>query len=296
MVCASASCGARFPVVDGVPVLLDERTSVFDVARVTAGDPSRGARRPSRARRIVRAVAPSISANPLAARNYATFARLLEERSPSARVLVIGAGTRGRGIEALARHGSLELVESDIALGPNIVLVCDGHTLPFADGAFDGVVVQAVLEHVVDPQRCVAEIHRVLAHDGLVYAETPFMQQVHGGSHDFTRFTHLGHRRLFRDFQELHSGAACGPGMALAWSVRYFLLGWVTSRFARGVVKAVSALATFWLKYIDYLLIAKPGALDGAAGVYFLGRKSAEPLSDRALLALYRGAIRTSPY
>ncbi len=84
------------------------------------------------------------------------------------------------------------------------------------DESFDGVICQAVLEHVLDPYRCVEEIHRVLRPNGLVYAETPFMQQVHGGTHDFTRFTHLGHRRLFRKFAEVDSGVVCGPGMALA--------------------------------------------------------------------------------
>ena len=50
------------------------------------------------------------------------------------------------------------------------------------------------------------EIYRVLKSDGIVYIETPFMQQVHGGKYDFTRFTYLGHRRLFARFQEIESG------------------------------------------------------------------------------------------
>jgi hypothetical protein len=100
-------------------------------------------------------------------------------------------------------------------------------------------VAQAVLEHVLDPWRCVEELHRVLASGGLVYAETPFMQQVHEGRFDFTRFTHLGHRRLFRRFEELDSGAVGGPGMALAWSWRYFLWS-----FARGPLSG-SLLTTF---------------------------------------------------
>ena len=37
------------------------------------------------------------------------------------------------------------------------------------------MLVQAGLEHVRDPWQVVAEIHRVLKDDGLVYAETPFM-------------------------------------------------------------------------------------------------------------------------
>jgi SAM-dependent methyltransferase len=151
------------------------------------------------------------------------------------------------------------------------------------------VIVQAVLEHVVDPYRCVREVHRVLKTGGLVYAETPFMQQVHGRQFDFTRFTLLGHRRLFREFEELDSGAACGPGMALAWSFQYFLLSFSTTRSVRVVLRGVSSFATFFLKYFDRFLIDRPGALDAASGFYFLGRRCERSLSDKELITLYRG-------
>ncbi len=49
------------------------------------------------------------------------------------------------------------------------------------------------------------EIHRVLKDDGIVYADTPFMQQVHEGAYDFTRFTLSGHRWLFKNFALLDS-------------------------------------------------------------------------------------------
>ena len=71
-----------------------------------------------------------------------------------------------------------------------------------------------MLEHVLEPELVVAEIHRVLMPDGLVYAGTPFMQQVHEGPYDFMRFTESGHRWLFRRFERLASGATGGPGAA----------------------------------------------------------------------------------
>jgi hypothetical protein len=131
----------------------------------------------------------------------------------------------------------------------------------------------------------------VLKPRGLVYAETPFMQQVHGGAYDFTRFTHLGHRRLFRRFEELSSGAVCGPGMTLAWSYRYFLMSFARSRWARSLASAFASVTSFWLPYFDDLLIDRPAALDGASGCYFLGRRSERSLSDRELVKLYRGSI-----
>ena len=50
-----------------------------------------------------------------------------------------------------------------------------------ADASVDGVIVQAVLEHVLDPRTVAAEVERVLRPRGMVYAETPLMQQVHEG-------------------------------------------------------------------------------------------------------------------
>jgi SAM-dependent methyltransferase len=189
-------------------------------------------------------------------------------------------------------HPDIELVDSDVTFGPRTKLVFDAHSIPFEDNSFDGVIVQAVLEHVVDPWRCVEEIHRVLKEDGLVYAETPFMQQVHLGRYDFTRFTHLGHRRLFRKFEEIESGAVCGPAMALAWSYRYFLLSFTTSSFLRRLIEAFARLTSFFLTYLDYLLIDKPGTLDAASGYYFIGKKSDLVLPDKSLIKLYKGLFQ----
>jgi hypothetical protein len=149
-----------------------------------------------------------------------------------------------------------------------------------------------VLEHVADPCRCVAEIWRVLGEEGLVYAETPFMQQVHLGAYDFTRFTHLGHRRLFRQFDQISSGVTCGPGMALAWACEYFLLSFARRPASRAVIRGFVRLTLFWLKYFDYYLRRMPGSFDAASGYFFLGKKSHRCLSDRELIRLYRGALR----
>ena len=64
--------------------------------------------------------------------------------------------------------------------------------MPFKE--IDLVIIQAVLEHVMYPNKVVSEIYRVLKNDGLIYSETPFMQQVHEGPYDFSRFTESGHR------------------------------------------------------------------------------------------------------
>jgi SAM-dependent methyltransferase/uncharacterized protein YbaR (Trm112 family) len=287
--CAEASCRRAYPVAAGVPVLIDERKSVFtpaEVARALLGTPSAPT---GSGRALVRAMTPAISRNVKAAANFERLSRLLRD-SASRRVLVVGGGLRGEGFGALLETPGLELLQTDVAPGPHTGLICDAHDLPFADASFDAVVAQAVLEHVLDPGACVEQIHRVLRPGGLVYAETPFMQQVHEGAHDFTRFTHLGHRRLFRRFDELDSGAVGGPGMALAWAWRYFLWSFARGPLSGSLLTTFASFSSFFLKAFDRRLIDRPRALDAAAGVYFLGRRSERTLSDRDLVAGYRGA------
>jgi hypothetical protein len=150
---------------------------------------------------------------------------------------------------------------------------------------------------VVDLQRCVEQCFRVLKpsghvlkSSGLTYAETPLMQQVHGGCYDFTRYTLLGHRRLFRRFTEIESSAPCGPGMALALSHRYFLLSF-TLFHGRQIVSALAWFTSFFLRFFGPFLIDKPRALDAVSGVYLLGRKSDSVLGDREFLRIYKGLL-----
>ncbi len=290
--CTHPGCGASYPVRQQVPVLINESNSLFSIAGVLAGSERAFPQPRHPVREALSALAPTLSSNLVGTRNYEAFAREVRALNAPARVLVLGSRVAGSGMEILADRDDLELVESDVEVGPRPAVVLDAHDIPFEDDTFDGVIVQAVLEHVVDPVRCVAEIRRVLRPQGIVYAETPFMQQVHEGAYDFTRFTHLGHRRLWRDFEELDSGVACGPGMALAWAWRYFLLSFTRRPLARTVASAAARGTAFWLKYCDRFLAQRPGAFDAASGFYFLGRKCNTRLADRQLPHLYRGGMR----
>jgi len=288
--CMNSLCQNFFPIVDGVPVLLDESSSVFS-KQDFVNHSDTFFRTQNKLVKLAIKLMPKIGRNIKSRANYLKFSKLLTEENVNPKVLILGGGIEGQGMEEIMSLSAIEFIGSDVFFGPNTALICDAHAIPFDDRTFDGLIVQAVLEHVVDPYRCVEEIYRVLKDDGLVYAETPFIQQVHAGRYDFSRFTHLGHRRLFRRFEELCSGAVCGPGMALAWSYKYFLLSFVKTRLARSCVNAFASISAFWLKYFDSYLIDKPGALDAASGYYFMGRKSKEIISDRELIKLYRGGF-----
>jgi SAM-dependent methyltransferase len=278
----------RFPLVDGVPVLLNEANSLFKIADLTQRRQTTY-RNTSRLKRTLRHLIPSISLNVKAVENFKVFFSQLLAETESPRVLVIGGAVAGAGFASLPPQ--ITMVETDVALGPQTSLICDAHDLPFQNETFDGVVAQAVLEHVLDPALCVREIHRVLKRGGAVYAETPFMQQVHAGRYDFTRFTHLGHRYLFRHFAEIASGPACGPGMVLAWSYCYFLQSFFRHKLLGQAAFAFGSVTGFWLKYLDYFLVGRPNAYDAASGYFFLGRTTDDELSGDELIRSYKGMI-----
>jgi SAM-dependent methyltransferase len=197
-------------------------------------------------------------------------------------VLVIGGGAIGAGADHLYNTQGIQVVGTDVYASTNTNVVADGHFLPFQNETFDAVWIQAVLEHVLDPSVVVGEIHRVLKPGGIVYADTPFIQQVHEQAYDFTRFTLSGHRWLFRRFEEIDSGAVGGAGKALVWSIRYVALSMgLSTRLA-----TLMALPFFWLRFIDYF--AKPGPKsDAASGVFFFGRRSETELIAKDMLQYY---------
>ena len=287
MTCSSATCGHTYPIVDGIPIMLNEANSVFMTADFVSNRDTYFARS-SRITRMLTRLLPSLGGSLNAAQRYKRFLEHISLRKDPF-VLVLGGSVVGEGIRAVLDDPRLSVIETDVAFGPRTKLVSDAHDIPFGDETFDAVIAQAVLEHVVDPFRCVEEIHRVLKPEGIVFAEIPFMQQVHGGRYDFTRFTQLGNRRLFRRFEELEMSVCGGPGMALAWSFQYFLLSFVRRRKTRLLIKACVRLTLFWLKYWDRYLYRKGGSYDAASGLHFLGQKSNHILADRDLIQLYRG-------
>lgn len=281
--CANPSCTiGSFPTIGTTPALIDFEDSIVSRRDLEAAD---GASPLSRSRNLARRLREwAAGPNREAAANCETF--LARCRAfPNARVLIVGGGGRGSGTEALYAARDICLVGTDVYASPDVEIIADGHRLPFADASFHGVWVQAVLEHVVAPERVVAEIDRVMVEGGIVYAETPFLQPVHERAYDFTRYTRSGHRWLFRRFAEIGSGTIGGPAESLLWSIRYL----ARALFRSEKIGSAFAVAFFWVRYLDRL-IGETWRADAATGVFFLGSKQlGETIAQRDLVDYFPG-------
>lgn len=289
--CDNNGCAREYPVCKGVPVLICEERSLFSLDDFVSGDGvttmdvrmAQPVGFGARLKSILSRMLPDKSRSICDYRPTDMLVDLLEENA-AAHVLVIGAGEASFGPQA-----GVNLVYSDVTVGPVTDVVADAHDLPFAGDAFDAVIAVAVIEHVVDPYRVAAEVTRVLKPNGIVYANTPFMQQVHLGRYDFTRFTHLGHRFLWRRFDEIRSGVSNGPGMVISWGVEYFIRSAVTSKKLESLILYPARLLTWPFRFADKFLGNKQGSYDGASAYYFVGKKRDTALSDREMLQTYRG-------
>lgn len=75
-------------------------------------------------------------------------------------------------------------------------LYADAQSLPLSDGSVDHSLLLDVLEHIRDPDRCLAELHRTLKRGGSLTIQVPFLYPVHDAPLDFSRWTRFGLLRL----------------------------------------------------------------------------------------------------
>lgn len=279
----SEACRCEYKIVNGFPLVVDFENSIFrreHFSALTSAVKRRSYAGFTMFLKSVVATSHSVTND-----NIQYLRNLLDQSSGPYNILVVGGGTIGHGMKELYSLQQYKVVSFDIYASPESHFVADAHDIPLPNNCFDAVIIQAVLEHVIEPSVVVEEIYRVLKPSGLVYSETPFMQHVHEGAYDFTRFTELGHRYLFKKFQHIRAGALSGAGTQLQWSLEYFFRSLFRSRKLGKLVK----LCFFWLQYLDRL-IPLPYNVDAASGVFFLGRKSTLELSKADIIALYQGA------
>jgi SAM-dependent methyltransferase len=116
-----------------------------------------------------------------------------------------------------------EYVGVDIVENPAADLLGPVEALPVADGSYDLVLCNQVLEHCDDSAQAVRELARVTAPGGRVLASTHGVMVYHPSPNDLWRWTHVGLARLFEangDWQDVTvrpgAGTVACLGMLIA--------------------------------------------------------------------------------
>src|SRR6187551_833147 len=106
----------------------------------------------------------------------------------SGRILNAGCGRcdltaylRSNGVSVITRY-DIASDEPDVILGPL-------ESMPFADESFDSALCNVALEHVVDAERAIRELARVVRKGGHVVVAVPFLQPYHPSPGDSRRYS-----------------------------------------------------------------------------------------------------------
>ncbi len=229
-----------------------------------------------------------IGENKFSNENYQYLKKnLLKEQ----KVLVIGGGTQGDGSKSFydrCKNLNISLEIIDIYKSNECTIIADAHYLPYKDKCFDFVIIQAVLEHVAFPYIVVDEIKRVLKNGGIVYSEMPFMQNVHEGPYDFTRYSHSGHRLLFREFDEIKSGVHQGAFSSLLFISSNTISSFTRIKFLGPILRLLFSRIS---RFMDSLMDNKDN-VDIACGTFLICSKrnsKNEKVNNKWITEFYRG-------
>jgi SAM-dependent methyltransferase len=131
------------------------------------------------------------------------FQPLDQELQPVARYFsgrMLNAGSGSRDVtEFLRGNGVSDLTSYDISSDDPAVVLGPIESMPFDDASFDSALCNAVLEHIVDPERAMAELARVVRKGGHIVATVPFLQPYHPCPGDYRRYTADGLAQLGRN-------------------------------------------------------------------------------------------------
>lgn len=113
--------------------------------------------------------------------------------------LVLDAGSGRAPYRDLFAHARYETADFLAVKGKTYTeqdYVCDLAEIPVEDARFDHVLLTQVLEHIPEPARVLAELHRVLKPGGTLWLTAPLFYVEHERPYDFFRYTQFGLRHL----------------------------------------------------------------------------------------------------
>lgn len=168
-----------------------------------------------------------------------------------------------------------EAINLDIYPFTNVDIVADARFLPFKDNSVDMIICESFLEHVLEVDKVINEINRVVKKGGYVYVSVPFVYPFHASPNDYFRWSRNGLRKSFVLFEEMESGMRAGPMAALQGVLMHLL--------AMPLSLGINWLYLFWsnffmlilapIKFLDIFFSFIPQADEIAADIYLLGKK-----------------------
>jgi SAM-dependent methyltransferase len=152
-------------------------------------------------------------------------------------------------------------VNVDLFLLPGVDIATDAENLPFRSAIFQRVECDAVLEHVMRPERVMAEIARVLTPGGYAHLVTPFCHPFHEYPRDYRRFTIDGLKQLAGpELTVVAEGWRTGPtATLLIFTIEYVKL-WFPWKAWRALVHGVLGWFLVPFRYLDVLFLRSPNA------------------------------------
>jgi len=171
-------------------------------------------------------------------------------------------------------------INLDVAPVAGVDVVANAAHMPFATAYFDSVACLALLEHVPDPDRVVAEIFRVLRPGSEVQVVVPFCHPYHAYPADFSRFSRERLAAMFAGFANVEIGIRTGPTVTMLTFLIYYLKlimpvhggSWIRGNLNRVVVGGICWMIAP-LKYLDVWLNRLPNAYVLANHLYVLARR-----------------------
>jgi SAM-dependent methyltransferase len=175
--------------------------------------------------------------------------RAIEERAARlfhGRLIEIGCGAKEK--QRLVGRFVSEHVGLDHAGSPHglaaVDLVGSAYAIPAPSASFDCALSTAVLEHLEEPQRALAEARRVLKPGAPAIYTAPLFWHVHEAPRDFFRYTRFGLVHLFRSagFEVEEVTALSGFWTTASAELAYYLQRWRRGPLRPLVDAAVVAL------------------------------------------------------
>lgn len=133
-------------------------------------------------------------------------------------------------------------------------VVADAQNLPFEDNTFDVAIMDAVLEHIPEVEKAIAETARVLKPGGLFVGYAAFMECFHEISYSHLSFKALEHYAKINKMKLLKISGGTRFGIDYHLNVLFYPLPFkfmrgFTASCIRGFIKLKSKLVYLGLRY-----------------------------------------------